>query len=273
MAIDLDFLERAYFSMDEPVPYKIKDKYIKIKPVLVKDSEIFMDSVDILMIDKNDTPNPEIISMSYLQFIVDVLFNADEKYIVKLANILSLCLDSEEIQLDRIDGKYCLVDRKRDIVIKPKQFEEIRRIILYQNIRDFDDEYVSPDFKKMMQEMKELQSKDVVFPSIREKIAMITAHCGLSKAEQKEMTMRSHADVFAEMVAQVDYVASKGIATYGGVEIEHFAFKKKTGKYDGYVTTEQEYAGSMGSDYNAIQQSLGSDYSNTMLNIANNFNN
>lgn len=74
MKINIDFYKRAYFYFDKPVDYPIKDKLIKIYPIMVEDSEVFLSSMNILMVDKNSSPSVEIIQMSYLEFIYKVLF-------------------------------------------------------------------------------------------------------------------------------------------------------------------------------------------------------
>ena len=80
MAIDLDYLAKAYFYFDEPVPYNLDEEHIiYIRPISVRDSQFFLDSVDLLTVDKNSLPDPVIIQMSYLQFILDVLLQGDMK--------------------------------------------------------------------------------------------------------------------------------------------------------------------------------------------------
>ena len=49
MKIDIYFYKKAYFYFDKPVDYPIKDKLIKIYPVAVEDSEVFLSSMNILM--------------------------------------------------------------------------------------------------------------------------------------------------------------------------------------------------------------------------------
>ena len=45
MKINIDFDKRAYFYFDKPVDYPIKEKLIKIYPIMVEDSEIFLSSL------------------------------------------------------------------------------------------------------------------------------------------------------------------------------------------------------------------------------------
>ena len=71
--LNLDLYRKAYFYFDLPVEYKIKDKTLFIYPITVKDSEIFLSSMSVIDIDKNASDSVEIIQMSYLAFIYNVL--------------------------------------------------------------------------------------------------------------------------------------------------------------------------------------------------------
>lgn len=255
MKINIDFYKRAYFYFDKPVDYPIKDKLIKIYPIMVEDSEVFLSSMNILMVDKNSSPSVEIIQMSYLEFIYKVLFQ-DQTNIDRFMNILKYCLhiNSPYIGFDENNKPY-LVDKENDILIGPKDFENIKRLILYQNLIRYDDEYVNPELKAMMNEIDELKNKGIDSPTIERRIAIITAHCGLSKQEQLKMTYRSHSLLFEEVYGEVEYTTLRPIALFdgNGDKIDNWIYKKKKDKFDGYVTDADKYSASMGGQYNAIQ--------------------
>ena len=255
MKIDIDFYKKAYFYFDKPVDYQIKDKLIKIYPIAVEDSEVFLSSMNILMVDKNSSPSVEIIQMSYLEFIYKFLFQ-DQTNIDRFVNILKYCLhiNSPYIGFDENNKPY-LVDKESDILIGPKDFENIKRLILYQNLIRYDDEYVNPELKAMMNEIDELKNKGIDSPTIERRIAIITAHCGLSKQEQLKMTYRSHSLLFEEVYGEVEYTTLRPVALFGGNgdKIDNWIYKKKKGKFDGYVTDAEKYSASMGGKYNAIQ--------------------
>ena len=179
--LNIDLYRRAYFYFDKPVDYVINDKILYIHPVLVKDSEIFLSSVSILDTDKNSSDSVEIIQMSYLDFIYKVLFQ-DEINISRFINILRYCLHIEnpEIGYDE-NQKPFLKDKDTGIVIKSKDFENIRRLILYQNLVHYDDEYINPEAKKAMDELNSLRNANIELPSIERKMAIIMAHCGINK--------------------------------------------------------------------------------------------
>ena len=255
MKIDIDFYKKAYFYFDKPVDYSIKDKLIKIYPVAVEDSEVFLSSMNILMVDKNSSPSVEIIQMSYLEFIYKVLFQ-DRTNIDRFVNILKYCLhiNSPYIGFNENDKPY-LVDKENDILIGPKDFDNIKRLILYQNLIHYDDEYINPELKAAMSEVDELKNKGIDSPTIERRIAIITAHCGLSKQEQLKMTYRSHSLLFEEVYGEVEYTTLRPIALFSGNgdKIDNWIYKKKKDKFDGYITDADKYSASMGGQYNAIQ--------------------
>ena len=269
MAINVPFLEKAYFYFDEPVPYTIHDKTILIKPISLKDSEIFLSSVGLLTVDKNSLPSVEIIKMSYLKFIVQILFQENPENIQRLVNILKLCLDIND---PVISPDYELISREKEIVINSKAFEEIKRIILFQNIPNYDDSYIDPEVKQSMAELDELKNRNIEIPSLERKIAIITAHCGLSKKEQLQMTYRSHSMLFNEVYTETEYMTTKPIAWYTGQadKVDNWIYKQRKGKFDDYFVSTQQFSKSMGGDGNikSVTTSDGDLY-NSQLNSFN----
>lgn len=276
MSIDINLLTRTYFYFDEPVIYKLNNYDLQIFPITVKQSEFFLHSIGLFSVDKNSAPNVEMIQMSYLRFILNVLIPADDANLSKFTNLLSLCLhmDDPRIQITNAN-KINLIEGEGKYSINELQFEDIRRIILYQNLIRFDDTYINPELKKAMQETDELKNKDIDYPTIERKMAIITAHTGLSKKEQMDMTYRSHSLLFEEVYNEVDFTTIRPVVAFSGNDnkLEHWIFKKKKNKMDKYITQVDKYAQSMGSNQNAIHISninnqLGSQY----LQQFNNFN-
>lgn len=251
MTINIPYLEHSYFYIDEPVPYDINGRIIYIKPINIKDSEIFLSSIDLFMIDKNSSPSVEIIQMSYLDYIIKVLLNDNDTNKIKFTNLLFLCLSMKTPAIKQNEkGKLLVIDKELGIEIDSKHFENIRRIILYQNIPHFDDSYINPEIKEVMAEIDAIKNKNVEIPSLERKIGIITAHCGLPKHEQLLMTYRSHNILFEEICGEIEFITVRPIAVYGGKdkEIDHWIYKKKKNKYDGYFTSEEQYSRSMGGD-------------------------
>lgn len=251
MSIDINFLTSAYFVFDDPVPYNLGGEYgiIYINPITLRQSEAFLSSSNILMVDKNSTPNPEIIQMSYLDFLIKVLLQVDGNG-NRLATILKFCLGFENVKYGLNEKqKIFLCDTDKKIVITHKQFEDIRKIILYQNFLHFDDKYVNPFLKKSMEELDALKNKDIETPSLERRIAIISAHCGITKEEQLKMTYRAHTALFEEVCGEVEFTTTRPIAMLSkesANKLEHWIFKKKKDKIEKYITDVDKYKGSMG---------------------------
>lgn len=248
---DIELYKRAYFYFDTPVDYTIKSQKMiqKIYPIMVKDSEFFLSSCTILMIDKNSSDSVEIIQMSYLEFMFKVLFLQDQLNVDKFLNICKYCLHIEnpKAELDE-KGKIFIKDEATGIIIKGRDFEDIRKIILYQNLIHYDDEYVNPEAKKAMEEMDKLRNAGVEDIPIERKIAIITSHCGLSKQEQLSMTFRSHSLLFEEVAGEVEFQTTRPMLIYAGKgnEIDHWIYKKKRNKFDDYFMDSQQYKNKTG---------------------------
>ena len=273
--LDLELCRKAYFYFDIPVEYKIGEKILYIYPITVKDSEIFLSSLSVINTDKNSSDSVEIIQMSYLNFIYKVLFQ-NQVNINKFLNILKYCLhfENEAVEVGyNEDNKPVLRDSNSGIEIVQKDFENIRRIILYQNLIHYDDEYINPELKKMMAEVDAVKNTGIEPPTIERKMAIITAHCGISKQEQMNMTYRSHSLLFEEVYGEVEFETTRPILLYAGKgnEIDHWIYKKKKDKFNGYIVDADSYAQSMGGDKNAIKTTSNTQFGDNLSQQYNNF--
>lgn len=272
--LNIDLYKKAYFYFDKPVEYQLKDNTILyIYPINVQDSEIFLSSMSVISIDKNSSDSVNIIQMSYLDFIYKVLFQ-DKMNVSRFVNILKYCLHMNKpmIGYDEKNKPY-LDDSELGVKIGYKDFENIRRIILYQNIIRYDDEYINPEIKKMMVEVDTVRNAGIEPPSIERKMAIITAHCGISKQEQMAMTYRSHCLLFEEVYGEVEFTTTRPIMLYAGKsgDIDHWIYKKKKDKYDGYITDADKYSQSMGGDVNAIKPTSNTQYGDNLSQQYNQF--
>ena len=271
--LDLDLYRKAFFYFDLPAEYKIGDKILHIYPISVKDSEVFLSSMSVISIDKNAVDSVEIIQMSYLDFVYKVLFQ-DVVNVSKFLNILKYCLHINKPFVGYTEqNRPYLRDNQTGLEIKAKDFENIRRIILYQNLIHYDDEYINPDIKKMMSEVDAVKGAGVEQPTIERKMAIITAHCGISKQEQMNMTFRSHSLLFEEVYGEVEFETTRPILMYAGKgnEIDHWIYRKKKDKFDGYMTDTDKYAQTMGADKSAIKMTSNTDIGDNLSQQYNNF--
>jgi hypothetical protein len=254
VAIDIAVLEKGYFYFDKPVPYKLSDTtHIDITPISVYDSEVFLSSCDILQIDKNALNSVEIIQMSYLDFLLKVMLPTDQSGLMldKFCNILKLCLGMPDwkIKMDKKE-KISILASDDSFEITGKQFDDIKRIILYQNVPHYDDTYIDPEAKAAMQELDKLKSANINMPTLERRMAIITAHCGIDKYTLMQYTMRSLQLLFEECAGEVEFTTLRPIMLYAGKakELEHWIYKKKKDKFDDYFTSVSSYQNKFGGE-------------------------
>jgi hypothetical protein len=162
-----------YFIFDDPIPYK----NLLVYPVLMKDYIKFHKNIDAFLFNKNRIPNPEIIQMSYFEFLwyISVADDKSAEYIYKALEILKLCLkfiktiyqDQDGNELDEpiyIEEEIYQVDISLDENYKPfliingekytkKDFKQLRRIICEQNSIELpEDNKMNPEMEKVLME-------------------------------------------------------------------------------------------------------------------------
>lgn len=249
MAVDIDYIKRKYFYKNKPVEYKLRcNKIIKIYPVLVEDYDIFEENYDILTKMKNEINSPEIIRMSYLQFIIEFLIKQDEIYKYKLYNIINLCLKEDDISVGYDKNKLVLVISKNDIVeykINHKDFDDIKKIILYQNLINYDDTYISKDIRNVIEEYYKAKNGDIVELSLEDKMAFLGNNCGFSYDEMLKMSYREFSNRFDWAVEEMDYKINKTAEMSGNVQfdrkIEHLIYKKKKNKLEQFFVDKDKF--------------------------------
>lgn len=211
--VDIKDLELRYFCNGFDVPYKVKEGgELNIKPILVKDYPYYETAKVILELPKNETDNIEVIKMSYLEFLFNII-NTNELYKSFFVKICELCFNYENIGIIKHKNKYCiaLCDEEEIVkyIITPKEFDEIIKIILNQNDAHYDGRYVSPDVKELMNEYYKVKYANTHSPSLEEKKAFITSKTGIDINIINEMTYRYFDLVYSSSVNNDLYFAQK----------------------------------------------------------------
>jgi hypothetical protein len=154
-----------YLTYDLPVQYK----NIKLYPVTVKDYLLFNIYSQCLTIDKNSIPDPNIISMTYLEYIFKVTTEnpIDYPYLIWFDRLLSMCLKDDnsfekpELSIKRYkydeEGKPFFTIGEESYT--SDDFEEIRKIIAEQNSIELIDENISKEVRDSLEAAREFKRK------------------------------------------------------------------------------------------------------------------
>ena len=212
MHISEEELLQKYIPFDKAVPYKD----FMISPIKMRDIYDVQYILAILQIDKNDLGNIEFISMSFLRFILILAFQ-DEQIQFGLNDLLCKALLLPEDYIIQIyaddDQEYLVVGKKikelygHDIVddktalkITADDFNEIIRIILYQNVVDYSDKYVDPDVRRAADEYYKLKNKNATKVSLEHKTNCVQLKTGLTKEAIGDLTIRNFLQLYDIMI-------------------------------------------------------------------------
>lgn len=260
--------ERAVFG--EPIEYNGLTSY----PVLVGDSTKFLDAVDCLKIPKNETPDIEIIQMSYLEFLMILILRNDE-ILKQFITIIDICFgikctkehmqDAENFAPDELlmqtlpNGDSDFYINGRDLLIQfkgksvsltlngckftPAKFDKLRYIVLFQNLIDYDGIEMSADFKRVLNDFYKVKNRGIHQPTIEEKMADVSTNSPYTLEDIKMLPMRSFDMMFESVLRKIDYMASKSLEPHlksGG--IEHWVYYHDKGKYSDVFSDANDVA-------------------------------
>lgn len=244
--ISEDTLLNQYIPFGAPVPCG----KLLIYPIKIKDAASVTDILGLLELDKNTLGEIDFIMMSNLKFIL-LMAGMEDKYIEQLQTLLKLSLnlsDVEQIEVRLSDDEECLLigesigevrnhlifDDSKVKKITSSDFDEIRRIILYQNVLDYSDKYVDPDVKKMAEEYYRLKNKNAPNISLEHKVVCVQMKTGMSLEQIGELTVRHFLQLFSLITEESEYSANR-LAESMGVKfkkpLEHWAYKERKDKY------------------------------------------
>ena len=246
MHLSEEDLLNKYISFNKPVPYKS----FLIYPIKLCDMYNVQDILNLFQIDKNILGNIELISMSNLRFVLMTAY-VEDMYRVQLDYLLRTVLnidDNKDIQIYVDDNSekiligekigeihnHVILDEVNGQKINAEDFDEIKRIILYQNIVDYTDKYIDPDVRKATEEYYRLKNKDAIHVSLEHKMICVQLKTGMSIEEIGNLTIRNFHLLFNVIVDESDYMALR-FAEFTGVKfkspVENWAYRAKKDKY------------------------------------------
>ena len=227
-----------YVALQKPVPLY----NLQIKPVLVRDFFQFNNAKDVLNIEKNKIPNIEIIQMTYLRFLLTIMIEQDgfkEDFLTILALSLGVKYDAtkrnpsfepneiltqqtrkdeSEVWINGWDVRFrvsddrvvlCLYDDEDLVEIDDAQFDELRKVILLQNIYKYDDTEMSDDFRRVVEEYYRLKNKDIVLPTLEDRLMAVCVSSAYKLEELYTMPLRLFDALLEYSVDKLEYQVNK----------------------------------------------------------------
>jgi hypothetical protein len=254
----LDERYEEYFTYDEPIPLNGLFLY----PVKMRNYIDFHKNIGCLLINKNRIPDPNIISMSYLDFILAMSVQ-NNNFLFMFENLIYLCF-----RLDRdhyfIDYGY---DQKNKAFFEIKKYKKnskneddwkilntwhfsykdfklIRELICFQNSIEMPDEKIDPKLEKALLEAQEYLNKQrnhLKIISLED--VMINAHLDFEKIYQ--LSIRKFIKILSRYDKELHYKIYMQASMSGFVEfkkpITHYMYDSNEDKYAALVTPYDEF--------------------------------
>lgn len=244
MSIKEEIYKNYYeeLTFDDPIDYK----GLLLYPVSIKKINKFLQSSSVLRIQKEYIPDKEIIKMSYLKFLMTNIDKEKEKYgesltFDLLALCFMICMRIEEISIRLFideDGKTKLI--LNGVEIDENEFDYLRKLILYQNLPNYDDELMNPDLKNDLEEADKIKNGGEETEDFEHLIANLVIGTGMNIDDVKNLPIRKFYIIGQVMDRKLHYSIYKQASVGGFVEfkqpITHY-LKKNIDLLENKVTT------------------------------------
>ena len=264
-----------FVTFGNPVEYK----GLKIKPILAKDALRFLSAVSVLQIEKNKIPSVEIIQMSYLEFMINFMVAYNE-YMLDFLCLMNLIFDLEYDEQKRIEGfkpneilieelpnkeviyrvngwnfelKLCHPRGAEMILngikLNSREFDNLRRIILYQNLYEYDETPMSDDFKRVIEQYYTIRNRGIHMPTFEDKVVAVILNTSYTLKSIQYIPYRMFEKIFYDGISKFDYIASKSLEPHlkEGKSIDHWIYKPIRDKYSEVFSDANEFANKIAS--------------------------
>ena len=236
--INVDYYQSKYFTFNKPVQWK----GLTLHPIKVKDWLEFASCCVVLDLNKNETDNIEIIQMNYLKWLIIMSLTEDENgelgfgdYVMpKLYRILVLCFSVDDIEVS-LDEEYRAFIRIGKVKLSPKDFDEFRILVMYQNLSEYEEKkIIDSDLQKAIDDYNDLVNRDIEIPSLERQIVVLANERHVMEETIFEMPYRKFKMALDEIIGKLDYQINKTAERSGMVEfkqpIDHWIYKAKKNK-------------------------------------------
>ena len=176
--------------------------------------------------------------MSYLEFLFN-LVNVDITYNNSLIEICRLSLGYEKIAIGIHNNKKCLLlcDEENTVkyILTSKEFDDIIKIILNQNNANYDNRYVNPEVRELMEEYYKVRYNNIRTPSLEEKKAYVVSKTGINIVQINDMPYRLFDLIYNSCINSEIYFAQKMVQCSYKYEVKedvkHPLFEPKKDPY------------------------------------------
>jgi hypothetical protein len=130
----------------------------------------------------------------------------------------------------------------KDCIINKKLFDEFRTLVCYQNMIDYNDDYIDPVLEEELKAKEQLENKGVVFPSLEKQMCCVATGTGYTFEYIKKIPLRKFILLLSTIDAKLHYQIYKLNENSGAVKfpegINHWIYEKKRNLFDDMITLD-----------------------------------
>ena len=255
-----NIVSKTYKEINDVFGLPQEYKGIKIYPLKMKEEEYIELMYSLLAQPKNHIPVKEIIKMSYLKFLLYVVFYKKKTYIEvgnDLKKLLSYVMKTDKISLDgKIEDRpgdqfdrMSLFLKIDDVILQEDEFRHIREIILEQNgigvkvIDDFD-----PSLEDAFQSFNKMGQGGQESITLSDEIFTFCALMNKDVYETSDYTLFQFKMQMEKAMALLNYKLYRPLEAAGEIEVKggkipHFLYhsNRNRGRYDSMMVSKKEF--------------------------------
>lgn len=190
-----------YLFYDKPIPYKD----LLIYPATMDRYLDFHFYISCLLLDKNSIPKPEVISMTYLQFLYYMAKTTELPYLYMFKELLKMVLhiddDSNLWFGTDPDGK--AIFKIKGVIYNSDDLNKITDIIFLQNSIEHIDDTIQKEVRDAMEKAKvyKMKQNEYKMCSLEDQMICVLISTSLKLEDIYKLTIRK----FSKILERVDY--------------------------------------------------------------------
>lgn len=237
------------------------DESIEIYPVKVDDYDSFYTCIGCLLLDRSNTKDSKVLSMSYLNYLLYLIGLNDGNSMTYTFMLVELFKLAKIVtQEDLVNKKFSYGKDKKgsaflninDVVYSKKDFDNIRKIICIQNGIKLPDKNVDPKLKKALEDVIKFKNRKAKpIGTLEDRMICISISTSYKLDEINQMTIRK----FDKFLQRIDHKLHYEI--YRAAEMNGTTFKSTIDSWMADLTvTEEDLIRNLTVDFDGFSDKL-----------------
>ena len=190
-----------YLFYDKPIPYK----ELLIYPATMDRYLDFHFYITCLLLDKNSIPNPEVITMTYLQFMYYMASTTELPYLYMFKELLKMVLhiDNDSDLWFGTDPNGKAIFKIKGIIYDSDDLNKITDIIFLQNSIEHIDDTIQKEVRDAMEKamVYKMKQNEYKMCSLEDQMVCVLISTSLKFEDINKLTIRK----FSKILERVDY--------------------------------------------------------------------